>query len=302
MLDILIKALCYISFIVLGFLLRKRGFFGENAFSVLSGIVINITLPAALIANAAGRSISVSMLILPLLGLGGGILYMAAAALLHCRKPKAQQAFAVLNTPGYNIGTFAMPFTQGFLGPMAVAATSLFDVGNAFVCLGGSFGIASAIKAGEGFNPRRIFRALGHSVPFLTHIITVSMNLLEIPIPAPVVTWASIAGNANPFLAMLMIGVGFRLSGNRSQIGTILRILLTRFSIAAVLALCYYFLLPFALEVRQALVILCFSPIGVAVPGFTAELGEDTGLSSAINSISIVVGIVIIVALLLIML
>lgn len=69
-----------------------------------------------------------------------------------------------------------------------------------------------------------------------------------------------------------------------------------------VLALCYYFLLPFALEVRQALVILAFSPIGSAIPVFTAELKGDVGLSSVINSVSIVISIVIIVTLLVVML
>ena len=52
----------------------------------------------------------------------------------------------------------------------------------------------------------------------------------------------------------------------------------------------------------QALVILAFSPIGSAVPAFTEELKSDVGLSSAVNSISMVLSIAIIVALLLIML
>jgi len=99
-----------------------------------------------------------------------------------------------------------------------------------------------------------------------------------------------------------MIGVGFELSGEKEQFGAIARILITRYSLAAVLALVYYFVLPFGLEVRQALVILAFSPIGSAVPGFTAELKGDVGLSSAINSISIVCSIVIIVTLLVVML
>ena len=300
--DILIQALCYIAIILLGYCLREKGVFGENAFPVLSSIVIKITLPGAIIASAAGRVIDPSMLVLPLLGFGGGVVYMTAAALLCSRSSRQERAFAVLNTPGYNIGTFAMPFTQGFLGSLAITTTSFFDIGNAFICLGGSYGIAAAIKAGEGFNIRRILRALAGSVPFVTYVITVSMNLLRIDIPGPVVSCAQIISAANPFLAMLMIGVGFRLSGNRSQLGMVARILIPRFSLAAVLALCYYFLLPFPLEVRQALVILAFSPIGSAVPGFTAELKEDVGLSSAINSISIVVSIVLIVALLLIML
>ena len=56
------------------------------------------------------------------------------------------------------------------------------------------------------------------------------------------------------------------------------------------------------MQIRQALVILAFSPIGSAVPAFTEELKGDVGLSSAVNSISMVLSIAIIVALLAIML
>ena len=84
--------------------------------------------------------------------------------------------------------------------------------------------------------------------------------------------------------------------------GSIIKILAIRYGLATVLALVCYFLLPFTLEVRQALVILVFSPIGSAVPPLTAELKGDVGLSSAINSIAIVISIVVIVALLFVML
>jgi len=302
MYEILVKAGCYIAIIILGNVLRRRGFFGEEAFPVLANIVIKITLPAAIIASSAGRAIDVTMLAITALGFGGGVLYMVLAALFHRSRGKNVQAFAILNTPGYNIGTFAMPFTQSFLGPMGVVTTSLFDVGNAFVCLGGAYGVAAAVKAGEGFNFKRIIRALSRSVPFLTHLMMVCLNLAGWNLPAPVVSFAGIVGEGNAFLAMLMIGVGFRLSGDRSQFGAIARILGTRYTVAALLALAFYFLLPFDLEVRQALVLLAFSPIGSAVPGFTAELKEDVGLSSAINSISIVCSIVIIVTLLVVML
>ena len=75
-----------------------------------------------------------------------------------------------------------------------------------------------------------------------------------------------------------------------------------RYGIATVLALCFYYLLPFDPEARQALVLLAYSPIGSAVPAFTAQIKGDTGLSSAINSISIILSIIIVVALLSVML
>ncbi len=302
MLDILVKAGCYIAVIILGFILRRVGFFDEHAFPVISKIVVKVTLPAALIANAVGREIDLQLLSIVLLGLGGGVIYMAFGYFLNRKRGKEQQAFEILNIPGYNIGTFALPFTQSFLGPMGVLTTSLFDVGNAFVCLGGAYGVASAVKDGKGLDIKRVGKALAVSVPFLAHILTVAVNLAGIPMPSFVADCARIIANANVFLAMLMIGVGFKTDMDFSQIGTIVRILTVRYSVAAVLALCFYFLLPFSLESRQALVILAFSPIGSAVPGFTAELDGDVGLSCTVNSLAIVISIAIIVALLVVML
>lgn len=300
--EIILKAGCYIAIIILGFVLRRTGFFDEHAFPVLSKLVIRVTLPAAIIANAVGREIDLGMLVIVLLGFGGGVLYMLFGWLLNRKNSREEQAFHILNIPGYNIGTFALPFTQSFLGSLGMLTTSLFDVGNAFVCLGGAYGVASAVKDGKGFDMKRILKALGLSVPFLAYIITVSMNLLHIPIPQVVGDLAGIIASANVFLAMLMIGVGFRLDLDFSQIGKIIRILLVRYGVATALALCYYFLLPFDLEARQTLVILAFSPIGSAVPGFTAELKGDVGLSCTVNSLAIVISIVIMVTLLTVML
>ena len=302
MLNILIKAGCYIAIIILGIVLRQVGFFKESDFSVLSKIVIKVTLPAALIVNAAGREIDPQLLVLALLGFGGGVIYMAVGWLVGRRAGKAQQAFDVLNHAGYNIGVFVIPFTQSFLGATGVMTASIFDVGNAFICLGGAYGVAAAVKDGKGFDPKRVLKALAVSVPFLVHIGTVGMNLLHISIPAPVVDLAKIVANANAFLAMLMIGVGFKLTLEKSKLGRILRALVIRYGIAAILALCYWFLLPFDAPVRLTLVILAVSPIGSAVPGFTQELGGDVGLSCSINSLSILISIITIVTLLVTML
>ena len=60
--EILIKAASYIAIIVLGYVLRRRGFFGPEAFGVLSKVVIKITLPAAIVASCAGKPIDATML------------------------------------------------------------------------------------------------------------------------------------------------------------------------------------------------------------------------------------------------
>lgn len=302
MLEILTKAGCYIAIIVLGYLLRKKNYFPEETFGILAKLSLNIALPAAIIANTSGKSIDISLLTIALLGVGCGLIKMLLIFLLHLKNSREEKAFYVLNVAGYNIGNFAMPFTQSFLGPMGMLTCSLFDIGNAFICLGGAYGIAGTVKEDKGFSLLKILKAPFKSVPFVVYVIMAVLNLCSLTLPKPVISLAEIIGSSNAFLAMLMIGVGFKLSGDRSQLRKVFGILGLRYSVAAVLAFVFYFVLPFPVEIRQALVLLVFSPIGSAVPAFTGRLGGDTGLSSAINSISIICSIVFMVILLIVML
>ena len=298
---ILTRAGCFIAIIVMGYVLKRLNFFKDGDFAVLSKITLRITLPCAFISNFSGKQLEPSMLFISLLALGAGILYMLLGYLMYAGKSKEEKAFGVLNLPGYNIGNFAIPFIQSFLGPVGVITTSLFDAGNAFVCLGGAFGVASSIKGEGRFSIKRIIKALSRSVAFLTCLTMMILGMLGITLPKPIVEFAGIVGNANAFVAMLMLGVGFKLSGDKSQMGTICKILLLRYGVAFILAFGFY-QLPLEYEARVALILLAFSPIGSAVPAFTEEMKGDVGLSSALNSISILCSIVFMLAILLFML
>ncbi len=289
---VLSRAVCFIGIIILGYGLRRIGFFKEEDFHVLSKIVLKITLPAAIVFSFADKEINPSMLIISLLGLSGGLVYIAAGFLMNVRASRERKAFEILNMSGYNIGNFTLPFVQSFLGPSGVVVTSLFDTGNAVVCLGGAYSAASMVKGeSKGVPVVQIVKTLAKSVPFDTYLIMTILCLLGIRLPSQAVSFAGIIADGNAFMAMLMIGVGFKLSGDRSQTGTIIRILAVRYGIAAVLSAVFYFLLPMPLEYRQTLAILVFAPIASAAPAFTADLKGDIGLSSAVNSISILISI-----------
>ena len=296
--EILTNALCYIAIILLGFVLRAAGFFKEGDFRVLSQIALKITLPAAVVVSMTKADLDLSMLTIAALGLGCGIVYILMACVFTSYKNKEDRAFTVLNLPGYNIGLFAMPFISGFLGPMGVVTTSLFDTGNAMVCLGGAYGVAQGIKSGIKFSVWLILKALLTSVPFMTYVVMITLNLTGIRLPAPVLQFADVIRGASTFVAMLMIGVGLRLKVSKHQLGSVVKIVFLRYSIAACFALIFWYLLPFELQVRQALVLLSFSPIGATTPAFTGQLKGDVGLSSAINSVCIICSIVIMTALL----
>ena len=65
----------------------------------------------------------------------------------------------MLNSCGYNIGNFTLPFIQSFLGPVGVITTSLFDTGNACICLGDAYSVASMVKDGGSFSVAPAFTA-----------------------------------------------------------------------------------------------------------------------------------------------
>ena len=77
MLDILTRAGSFIGIIVLGYVLKRIGFFKQEDFTILSRITIRITLPATIVTSFAGKEINPSMLSLTFLAIGCGLLYIA---------------------------------------------------------------------------------------------------------------------------------------------------------------------------------------------------------------------------------
>lgn len=294
--EILVRAGCFCAIIMMGFILKKASFFRKEDFALLSKIVIRITLTCAVVNSFNGKRLDGAMLLMSVFGFAFGLLLIGAALLFSRGASPRDSAFTVLNTAGVNIGNFVLPFAQSFLGPEAVMAVCLFDVGNSFFCLGGSYGIASSVlSGGKGFRLRTVFAALTRSVPFITYVVMTALCFLGWSLPAPVLEFTGIVGGANAFLAMLMLGVGFNISLERSKVSMLLRILATRYSLGIGLSLAAWNLLPFPLAWRQALSLLFLGPIASAAPAYTAQMDGDYELASAVNSFSIVIAMALIV-------
>ncbi len=299
---ILMKAASFVAVIIIGFLLRRANFFKEDDFYVLSKITLNITLPASIIANFSQAEIKPAMLLLCVLGFCGGVLYMVIGWILG-GKDREEKSFLVLNMSGYNIGNFTMPFTGSFFGPTGVVITSLFDTGNAFICMGGAYSVSKMAKDKNGkISLFPIVKTLVRSVPFDVYIGMLVLSLIKVSLPTPVISIAQLIGNANAFMAMLMLGVGFKMSGDWARIGKIIKVLAVRYGVAALASFIFFMVLPLPLEYRQTLAVLVFSPIASAAPAFTGEMKGDIGLSSAVNSLSIVISMVLITTVLILVL
>jgi len=208
----------------------------------------------------------------------------------------------MINLSGFNIGAFVLPFTQVFLGAEGVVALCVFDCGNSIMCTGGTYAMASAV-AGEGQRQGAagFFRKLFSSIPMDVYVIMVVLSFFQIRLPLLVRTFAGLVGNANAFLAMLLIGIGFEWRMKKEEVKETLFIVLTRYAAAAVCAVLAVKLLPFSSEVIKAMVLAAFAPLSALSPVFTERTGGDVSLSSTINSITILISTIIITSLLVVL-
>ena len=246
-LSVLAKAIAFVLVIVTGYVLKKKGFFQPDDFYLVSKVVVRITLPCAIISNLSGISLDRSLLFLCVLGLAANIFLVIVGYLMGLKGTGQDRAFNLINLSGYNVGNFSLPFVQSFLGPVGFAATSLFDAGNAVMCTGVTYTVAS-LSAGNGDRPsvKNVTKSLLSSLPFDAYMIMTLLAVFGITLPRMVINYAGTVGNANTFLALLMIGIGFEIHMEKDKLVKILQILGMRYVTAILLAIGAYFFLPFA--------------------------------------------------------
>ena len=295
---VLCKALSFLAIIFLGYFLKKRGFFSESDKNIITKIALNITLPAAIISSFASFEKSSSLFILVLMGLGIDIFMFFLGFLVSIRKSRDVRIFYMLNCPGYNIGSFSMPFIQGFVGSQGVITTCMFDTGNALMTCGGSYAATSAfLGGGEKFGLKDFAKKIFSSVSFDTYVLAFFLALIGFRLPETVGNLISTTASANGFMAMLMLGLSLDFDIDKEFYGEIFKMLVLRYAMAAVLGYLIYFIIPFPTVLKQVLTIVVFSPASALVPAFTQKCGGNTKAAAFANSVSIIISVIIMVIL-----
>ena len=288
------KAAAAIFIIILGQLLKKVGLFGRDDYKVVAKICINITVPAAIITGFTSFQRDASLYIVTAIGCACNMLLLAVVWLATRRQPAEKRILPLLNIPGYQIGTFTLPYIGNILGPFGLLVTCMFDIGNAIMCAGGTYAVVSSTVArgqGESFSFKNIFTKLLSSTPFDLYIITLLWVSAGLAIPEWFLSLAAPIGSANFFVAMFMTGLMIEIKLDLPRIKALSGILIARHAAAILLALLFWFCTPFSIDIRRMLAILVFSPISALSPIFTGKCHGDTGLSSFACSISIILSI-----------
>ena len=206
------------------------------------------------IGTFAGFERDVSLFWIVLLGFLCSLVPMLAVYGLSFRQEKSRRIFSMINTSGYAIGSFTLPLIQGFYGAYSGVITCMFDTGNAVMMTGGSYALTSSLlhlDEGRGNGGwREIARKFLTSVPFDTYIVMLLMVALGIPVPEAVAGIAAPIGAANPYLAMLVVGILYEPPKNRTYQKDTVRVLVYRLVFSVLFGLAMFYCLPFSLEVR----------------------------------------------------
>ena len=203
----------------------------------------------------------------------------------------------MLNLSGYNVGTFAMPFTMGIVSPGGFLSTCLFDVGNAVMVTGGTYAIAVRdAKAGWRERLRSIGLRLASSSCLWTYAFVLALAFMEVVLPRPILHFCEVVGKANPFHAMLLIGLSVNQRIDWEKFRPLIGLLVWRYVGNIVLAAAAYFLLPVAEEIRKALALVLMAPLPAMGVIFTMKAKLDWETAANLNSVSAIVSVMLMTA------
>jgi predicted permease len=297
---ILVRAGSLVLIIAIGHLIKRLGWVSAKDFPIFSNIVLRITLPCALMVGFDAFTMTHSLLFLGLIGFVVCVVQEIAGFFLGRRHGRQAQAFGVINLGGHNVGVFAMPYLSGMLGPHSIIYAMIFDVGNTLAAAGVGYAWGLSLsRPDQKMSPLRFVKQILRSPVFDTYLFLLLLGIFQLHLPRAVISFATIAGGANTFLAMLMIGIGLEISLPREKYAQAARHLGLRYALALCFALAVWFFLPAERIVRAVLVVLFFAPLPAMTAGFTAEANGDVELSTFMTSVSILVGIVVMPAALL---
>ena len=297
MLVVLSKAIAFVLIILIGYMCKRRGVFAPTDYQLVSKIVLNITLPCAVISSFAHFQLDLSLLAAVALGLSGNCVMIFVALMLTRRETLAAKIFYIFSLAGYNIGCFTLPFAQAFLTPFAVVALCMFDVGNSIMCTGMTYALtASCIGYADGhkdrFSMKSIAEKLLHSAPFVVYISMLLLALAGVQFPKSVYTFTDIVGAANPFLSMLMIGMMFEIKLDKQAMGYVKELFNVRYLISLACAGAFIYFAPFKQEVNYVIALAFMAPCTIIGPIFVEKLGGNVQLASLFNSMTIITSVI----------
>ncbi|MBK1813426.1 AEC family transporter [Clostridium sp. YIM B02505] len=292
--------LTLVILIGVGFFLGKKGWFNENADNLMSKLVINISLPAFMIANlnssftreqfigSLGGYI-VAFLCITLTYLVGSIIYKAFCLSIN-RKGVFRALFGLSNT--IFVG---LPVNISIFGEQALPYILIYYIINTLFF----WSIAAYDIRQDGRNINNKFFSKENlrniiSAPLVAFIFSAILILLQIKLPIFILDSCKYLGNLTTPLSTIFIG-SILSSMNYSEMKVdkdSIFILIGRFIISPVAAFVLLSFTSFPLLMKQVFIVMSAMPVMNTVAIVAREYDGDYKFASILNATSLIASFV----------
>ena len=295
--NVVTQTIVYVLLLLTGYSFKKAGIFKVEDSAFLKSVILYITMPATAVNGLKDLELQPSFLWCFLIGFITCTFLMITGMAASRKSGPSEKLLYLFSFNSFNVGNFAIPFLTGLISADGFAALCLFDIAVAVYLYGVDYSIAESRRTGgRGFSPGLLLKKLFSSPITDAYLIMLVLSALHLRLPQPVLRLAEVAGNANAFLAMLSIGILFEWNLDRKNLKTILKFFSLRYAAVLLIAAGVVFFVPFPQDIRQAICVLLMAPAASVAPLLTANAGGDGAAAAQINSLSILIGIVMMTA------
>ena len=290
--NVFTQTVVYLVLLFLGYGFKKAGIFKVDDTKFLKSVILYITMPATAVNGLKDLELQTSFLWCFLIGFVTCTVLLAVG-MAASRKSDADGKLQYLfSFNSFNVGNFAIQFLTGLISTNGFAALCLFDIAVAIFLYGVDYSLAESRKGnGGGFSAKLLLKKIFCSPVTHAYLIMIVLAALQLRLPEPVLKLASVAGNANAFLAMLSIGILFEWNMDKKNRKMLVKFFSLRYLVLILLSAAVVFLVPFPHDIRQAICVLLMAPVASIAPLLTENAGGDGAKAAQINSVSILLGI-----------
>ncbi len=106
MFDVFITSFTFVLIIVIAYTLKKWKVLKKQDANILATIIMNVTLPCALLTSANGISLDITIIILIIIGILSNVLMIVVGYIASRKERPILKGTYMINVSGYNIGNF----------------------------------------------------------------------------------------------------------------------------------------------------------------------------------------------------
>ncbi len=284
----------FVAVIAATYLLKKAGVFTKENGQFLSKLMMNVTMPCALLSAGVDLHITGTLLLTVGIAVVANIILVVTGILLGKKEGRFHMGLYAIAMSGFNVGSFGLPFVQYFFPASMLGYVCMFDMGNAIMGLGVNNTIGAAVAAtGAKQTVKGLVKRLSATPPFMVYMIVIALALFGLSVPEQLLKVISIAGNANAFVAMAMIGLLLELCLPRKDIRAIGKLMVGRYGMIALMSILIWLFMPAEPSVKMVIILCIATPITSIAAVFCKDMVGESDIPAALNSLAIITSLIV---------